>query len=226
MTTARRILVTGGAGFIGSNFIRFVLANRPGASVINADVLTYSGNLENLDSIAADPRYRFERADICDAARMAELINACDAVVHFADAFKPGPAGILGAEDVRQAENRTRVAHLLELLGRRGPGALAGRIGRHPVGVPGLDLFQFVHQPVVLGVADYRRVEHVVVDSFERVRTGSCEEPMTSATLENTQESAFLDALGQARAWQVTGDTLALTGEAGRVARFAAQYLR
>ncbi len=84
MTTAQRILVTGGAGFIGSNFIRFVLAHRPHASIVNADVLTYSGNLENLDSIASNPRYRFERADICDPSRMTDLIAGCDAVVHFA----------------------------------------------------------------------------------------------------------------------------------------------
>ncbi len=81
MTT---ILVTGGAGFIGANFVRFLLANRPDCRVINADVLTYSGNLENLTSIENDPRYRFVKADICDAAAMEPLVEEADAVVHMA----------------------------------------------------------------------------------------------------------------------------------------------
>ncbi len=81
MTT---ILVTGGAGFIGANFVRFLLANRPDCRVINADVLTYSGNLENLTSIESDPRYRFVKADICDAAAMEPLVEEADAVVHMA----------------------------------------------------------------------------------------------------------------------------------------------
>ncbi|MFG0242143.1 MAG: dTDP-glucose 4,6-dehydratase [Phycisphaerales bacterium JB054] len=81
MTT---ILVTGGAGFIGANFVHFLLANRPDCRVINADVLTYSGNLENLRDVENDPRYRFVRADICDAAAMAPLVEEADAVVHMA----------------------------------------------------------------------------------------------------------------------------------------------
>ena len=81
MTT---ILVTGGAGFIGANFVRFVLANRPDYRVINADVLTYSGNLENLAGLEGDERYRFVKADIRDAAAMAALMEEADAVVHMA----------------------------------------------------------------------------------------------------------------------------------------------
>jgi dTDP-glucose 4,6-dehydratase len=81
MTT---ILVTGGAGFIGANFVRFVLAHRPEARVINADALTYSGNLENLAGLEDDPRYRFVRADIGDAEAMAPLVADADAVVHMA----------------------------------------------------------------------------------------------------------------------------------------------
>lgn len=81
MTT---ILVTGGAGFIGANFIRFVLANRPDYRVINVDVLTYSGNLENLTEVEGDPRYRFVRADIRDAGAMAPLMDEADSVVHMA----------------------------------------------------------------------------------------------------------------------------------------------
>ena len=63
-----KILVTGGAGFIGSNFVRHVLASHPGDAVVNLDKLTYAGNLENLRDVEADPRYRFVKGDICDAA--------------------------------------------------------------------------------------------------------------------------------------------------------------
>lgn len=78
------ILVTGGAGFIGSNFIRFILETYPEDTVTNLDVLTYAGNLENLSEYQTDARYRFERGDICDAKRVDELVAGCDAVVHFA----------------------------------------------------------------------------------------------------------------------------------------------
>jgi dTDP-glucose 4,6-dehydratase len=79
-----RVLVTGGAGFIGSNFIRYVLDNRVDYQLVNLDALTYSGNLENLESVASDPRYSFERGNICDAQLVTHLISQCDAVVHFA----------------------------------------------------------------------------------------------------------------------------------------------
>ncbi|MGH9716957.1 MAG: dTDP-glucose 4,6-dehydratase [Candidatus Acidiferrales bacterium] len=79
-----RILVTGGAGFIGSNFIRHILALGRGDAVVNYDKLTYAGNLANLDSVANDPRYVFMKGDICDAAAVEEAMNGCDAVVHFA----------------------------------------------------------------------------------------------------------------------------------------------
>lgn len=80
----RTVLVTGGAGFIGANFVRFLLANRPGWRVVNADVLTYSGNLENLAGLEDDDRYRFVKADIGDADAMAPLVDEADAVVHMA----------------------------------------------------------------------------------------------------------------------------------------------
>lgn len=80
------LLVTGGCGFIGSNFIRLVLTEEPGTSIINLDKLTYAGNPENLADIAADPRYRFERGDVCDRELLNRLLadGAVDAVVHFA----------------------------------------------------------------------------------------------------------------------------------------------
>ncbi|MGA8230031.1 MAG: GDP-mannose 4,6-dehydratase, partial [Candidatus Acidiferrales bacterium] len=79
-----KILVTGGAGFIGSNFIRHVLANRPEIAVVNYDKLSYAGNLANLESVANHPKYQFIKADICDAPAVEAAIRGCDAVVHFA----------------------------------------------------------------------------------------------------------------------------------------------
>ena len=84
MPTFTHLLVTGGAGFIGSNFVRMVLRDRPGVRITNLDKLTYSGNLENLTEVEKDPRYRFVKGDICDAQTVARLIDECDAVVHFA----------------------------------------------------------------------------------------------------------------------------------------------
>jgi dTDP-glucose 4,6-dehydratase len=79
-----RIFVTGGAGFVGSNFIRHVLGLRQGYGVVNYDKLTYAGNLANLESVAADPHYSFNRGDICDPAAVEAAMRGCDTVVHFA----------------------------------------------------------------------------------------------------------------------------------------------
>lgn len=81
MTT---ILLTGGAGFIGSNFVRFALEARSDLRIINLDTLTYSGNLENLAGIEADARYRFVRGDILDRAVVDPLMEETDIVVHMA----------------------------------------------------------------------------------------------------------------------------------------------
>jgi dTDP-glucose 4,6-dehydratase len=77
-----RILVTGGAGFIGSNFIRHMLSAHPGYEIINLDALTYAGNLENLKDIEDLPNYRFVRGDICESALLREI--EFEAIVHFA----------------------------------------------------------------------------------------------------------------------------------------------
>ena len=79
-----KILVTGGAGFIGSNFIRLALEKTLNSSIVNYDKLTYAGNLVNLESVAANPNYRFIKGDICDAASLEAAMQGCDAVVHFA----------------------------------------------------------------------------------------------------------------------------------------------
>ena len=83
------LLVTGGAGFIGSNFVRWLLAHPeapPDLRVVVVDLLTYAGNLENLDSVAAHPRYSFEQEDIADRKAMRELFRRVQptAVVNFA----------------------------------------------------------------------------------------------------------------------------------------------
>ena len=79
-----KILVTGGAGFIGSAVVRRAIAD--GHQVVNLDALTYSANLENVASVAADPGYAFEQADICDAPRVAAIFarHRPDAVMHLA----------------------------------------------------------------------------------------------------------------------------------------------
>jgi dTDP-glucose 4,6-dehydratase len=79
-----RILVTGGAGFIGSNFIRHLLAAHPAYDVVNLDKLTYAGNPENLRDLADHPRYRFVHGDICDAGLVREVAAGVGAVVNFA----------------------------------------------------------------------------------------------------------------------------------------------
>src|SRR5262249_4973431 len=80
----RHIAVTGGAGFIGTNFVRFLLKHRPDWTIHNFDALTYSGNLENLADLDGNSRYRFIKGDVRDAGAMEALVSACDAVVHMA----------------------------------------------------------------------------------------------------------------------------------------------
>lgn len=80
------ILVTGGSGFIGSNFIRHMMKTCPDCRIVNLDALTYAGNPDNLKDIATDPRYTFIRGDICDSPAVNAVFRTHDihAVVHFA----------------------------------------------------------------------------------------------------------------------------------------------
>jgi len=80
-----RILVTGGCGFIGSNFVRYVLETEPDVSVVNFDCLTYAGNLANLADLREHPRHCFIKGDITDrAAVRAALSDGIDSIIHFA----------------------------------------------------------------------------------------------------------------------------------------------
>lgn len=79
-----KLLVTGGAGFIGSNFIRHVLSKYPDYKIINLDKLTYCGNLDNLKDIENNPNYSFVKGDICNKELVDKLMSQVDTVVHFA----------------------------------------------------------------------------------------------------------------------------------------------
>jgi dTDP-glucose 4,6-dehydratase len=79
-----KLLITGGAGFIGSNFVRHVLREHPDDRVVNLDKLTYAGNPANLADVERDPRYVFVQGDICDATLVRDVLRGVDAVVNFA----------------------------------------------------------------------------------------------------------------------------------------------
>jgi len=120
-----RIVVTGGAGFIGSNFVRLVLRRHPGDEVVVLDKLTYAGNLENLEGVAGDPRYRFVRGDICDPDVVRTTLAGADAVVNFAaethvDRSITGPqdfirTDVLGTHTLLEAVRSLGVARFLQV---------------------------------------------------------------------------------------------------------------
>ena len=120
-----RLLVTGGAGFIGVNFIRHVLATTDDVRVTNLDALTYAGNLASLADVADDPRYRFVQGDIRDVEVVDACVTDADAVVHFAaeshvDRSIDGPAeflstNVVGAGIVFDACRRAEVERVLHI---------------------------------------------------------------------------------------------------------------
>jgi dTDP-glucose 4,6-dehydratase len=79
-----KLLVTGGSGFIGSNFIHYILEKYPRYEIINLDALTYAGNEATNDAVRSNPRYTFVRGDICDPRIVDEVVAKVDAIVHFA----------------------------------------------------------------------------------------------------------------------------------------------
>ncbi len=120
-----KILVTGGAGFIGSNFIRLLLDKHPDHEIVNFDKLTYAGNLDNLKGIEADPRYQFVHADICDAEAVGAAMAGIDAIVNFAaeshvDRSIGGPADfiqtdIYGTYVLLEAARRHNVGRYIQI---------------------------------------------------------------------------------------------------------------
>ncbi len=79
-----KYLVTGGAGFIGSNFIHYIFGKYPDAEIVNLDKLTYAGNLDNLKGLENNPKYKFVKGDIVDPKIVDEVVPATDVIVHFA----------------------------------------------------------------------------------------------------------------------------------------------
>lgn len=122
----KKILVTGGAGFIGSNFIRYFLQKHADWQLINLDKLTYAGNLDNLRDIESDPRYRFVHGDICDVQLVAELLKeGPDWVVNFAaeshvdrsvdDPYVFTRTNVIGTHVLLEESRRAGVAHFLQI---------------------------------------------------------------------------------------------------------------
>ncbi len=116
-----KLLVTGGAGFIGSNFILYWLAGHADDMIINLDVLTYAGNLENLKSVENNPHYSFVQGNITDVATVSKVMEGVDVVVHFAaeshvDRSITGPAifaetNVIGTQVLLDAALKAGVKH-------------------------------------------------------------------------------------------------------------------
>src|SRR5262245_26363207 len=120
-----KVFVTGGAGFIGSCFVRHILSLSKGHTVVNYDKLTYAGNLANLSSVEKNPSYRFVKGDICDAKAVEEAMEGCDAIVHFAaeshvdrSIYDPGFAietNIKGTFVLLQVARRLRIERFVHI---------------------------------------------------------------------------------------------------------------
>ncbi len=135
-----KILVTGGAGFIGSNFIRYFLQTHPQYHIVNLDKLTYAGNLDNLSEVQDHPHYRFVKGDVCDPDLVDGLFKeGLDAIVHFAaeshvDRSIYDPAifvrtNVLGTQVLLESARKFKIGRFLQVstdevygsLGEEGP---------------------------------------------------------------------------------------------------------
>jgi len=135
-----KLFVTGGAGFIGSNFILRALKSSGNYSVVNYDKLTYAANLANLKTVERDPRYRFVKGDVCDASGVETAMRGCETVIHFAaeshvdrSIYEPTPAietNVTGTFVLLQVARRIEVKRFVhistdEVYGDLPPGTVA-----------------------------------------------------------------------------------------------------
>ncbi len=135
-----RFLITGGSGFIGSNFIRHILKNQREILVTNLDKLTYAGNRENTKEFESDARYEFVHGDICDAKQVGQLVPKVDVVVHFAaeshvdrsidSAHDFVQTNVLGTNTLLEVAKRSKIKRFIhfstdEVYGSRREGSFA-----------------------------------------------------------------------------------------------------
>ena len=143
----KNILVTGGAGFIGSNFLHYMLKTHPEYSFINFDKLTYAGNLENLKSVETNKNYRFIKGDICDKQKVASTLEEfhIDSVIHFAaeshvDRSIVGAAifietNVLGTQTLLEAVKEKGIERFLQVSTDEVYGSL-GEVGKFTEATP------------------------------------------------------------------------------------------
>ena len=136
-----KILITGGCGFIGSNFIRYILREHPDWHIVNLDKLTYAGNLRNLEDVASDPRHKFIRGDIADRELVDRVFSEArpDAVVNFAaeshvdrSILDPSPfieTNIKGVQVLLEAARQYKVERFIQISTDEVYGSL-GEIGK------------------------------------------------------------------------------------------------
>lgn len=120
-----KLLITGGCGFIGSNFIRYILKKYPHYKIINLDSLTYAGNLESLEDVSKNPNYTFIKGDISDCNLVMELIDSCEGVLNFAaethvDRSITDPSifvrtNVLGTQILLEASRRKNIPRFLQV---------------------------------------------------------------------------------------------------------------
>jgi len=120
-----KLLVTGGAGFIGSHFIRLMLGRRDVTRLINLDKLTYAGHLDNLRDLSRDPRYQFVRGDIANDKLVSRLVKGLDAIINFAaethvdrsihDAAPFLKTNVIGTQVLLQAARQAKIWRYLQI---------------------------------------------------------------------------------------------------------------